>query len=233
MKYLKKFEHFTGYDLGRFSDEEENKDFMNQPDENEQAFDQEEEEIFNSEEEADELEEREESEEENTYEEEREEEKGRVWGDEVVERKKINAGFQAYLDKKAGKKADKKEDKKEEKEEKGSKKAKPDFLDLDKDGDKKEPMKKAAKEAKDKKKSKVNENFWDSIFGKPSVDQAAHDQLKGQGFSHRGKDEDNYIMFNGQKFYQDQIQYDDYQSTKPLPRVEGHRLIIANPAWSM
>ena len=229
MKYLKKFENF---DLGRFSDEEENKNFMTQPDENEQAFDQEEEEIFNSEEESEELEEREESEEEDTYEDEREEERGRVWGDEVVEKKKVNAGFQAFLDKQKAKKAGK-EDKKEEKEEKGSKKAKPDFLDLDKDGDKKEPMKKAAKEAKDKKKSKVNENFWDSIFGKPSVDQAAHDQLKGQGFSHRGKDEDNYIMFNGQKFYQDQIQYDDYQSTKPLPRVEGHRLIIANPAWSM
>jgi hypothetical protein len=232
MKYLKKFENF---DLGRFSDEEENKNFMNQPDENEQAFDQEEEEIFNSEEEADELEEREESEEENTYEDEREEEKGRVWGDEVVERKKINAGFQAYLDKKAGKKADKKDDKDDKKEEKGRKKAKPDFLDLDKDGDKKEPMKKAAKEAKDKKKSKVNENFWNSIFGKPSVNQAAHDSLRGQGFSHRGKDKDenNYVMFNGQKFYQDQIQYDDYQSTKPLPRVEGNILIIANPAWSL
>ena len=229
MKYLKKFEHFTGHDLGRFSEEEENKDFMNNPDENEQAFDQEEEEIFNSEDEADELEDERESEEEDTYEDEREEEKGRVWGDEVVEKKKINAGFQAYLDKKAGKKTDKKEDK----EEKGSKKAKPDFLDLDKDGDKKEPMKKAAKEAKDKKKSKVNENFWSSIFGKPTVKDAAHDQLRGQGYSHTGKDENNYIMFNGQKFYQDQIQYDDYQSTKPLPRVEGHRLIIANPAWSM
>ena len=35
MKYLKKFENF---DLGRFSDEEENKDFMTQPDENEQAL---------------------------------------------------------------------------------------------------------------------------------------------------------------------------------------------------
>lgn len=226
MKYLKKFENF---DLGRFSDEEENKNFMTQPDENEQAFDDED---MKEDEYSHEDDKENEEGHEDTYEDEREEEKGRVWGDEVVERKKINAGFQAYLDKQKAKKAGK-EDKKEEKEEKGSKKAKPDFLDLDKDGDKKEPMKKAAKEAKDKKKSKVNENFWNSIFGKPSVDQAAHDQLKGQGFSHRGKDEDNYIMFNGQKFYQDQIQYDDYQSTKPLPRVEGHRLIIANPAWSM
>ena len=147
MKYLKKFENF---DLGRFSDEEENKNFMTQPDENEQTFDQEEEEIFNSEDEREELKEEEEESHEDTYEDEREEEKGRVWGDEVVERKKINAGFQAYLDKKAGKKADKKEDK----EEKGGKKAKPDFLDLDKDGDKKETMKKAAKDAKDGKEEK-------------------------------------------------------------------------------
>jgi hypothetical protein len=42
--------------------------------------------------------------------------------------------------------------------------------------------------------SKVNESFWTSIFGKPTVDDAAHDSLRGQGFSHRGKDEDNYIM---------------------------------------
>ena len=144
MKYLKKFENFTGQDLGRFSDEEE---LLNNPDENQQAFDQEEEEIFNSEDQEEELEEREESEKGDTFEDEREEERGRVWGDEVVERKKINAGFQAYLDKQKAKKAGK-----EEKEEKGGKKAKPDFLDLDKDGDKKESMKKAAKDAKEDKK---------------------------------------------------------------------------------
>ena len=75
--------------------------------------------------------------------------KPRVWGDEVVEKKKVNAGFQAYLDKQKAKKGGKDE-------EKGGKKAKPDFLDLDKDGDKKEPMKKAAKDAKkdDKKEEK-------------------------------------------------------------------------------
>jgi hypothetical protein len=67
--------------------------------------------------------------------------------EETNEKKKMNAGFAAFLaKKKAGKKA-------EDKDEKGSKKGgKPDFLDLDKDGDKKEPMKKAAKEAKTKKK---------------------------------------------------------------------------------
>ena len=55
MKYLKKFENF---DLGRFSDEEENKNFMTHPDENEQAFDQQEEEIFNSEDQEEEIEEK-------------------------------------------------------------------------------------------------------------------------------------------------------------------------------
>ena len=68
---------------------------------------------------------------------------------EIIEGK-INAGLQAYLDKKKGKKTDdKKENGKEENGNgKSSKGAKPDFLDLDKDGDKKESMKKAAKDKK-------------------------------------------------------------------------------------
>jgi hypothetical protein len=59
----------------------------------------------------------------------------------TLEKKKLPAGLKAYLDKKkkgAGTKSTAKG------------KAKPDFLDLDKDGDKKESMKKAAKEAKKK-----------------------------------------------------------------------------------
>ena len=64
---------------------------------------------------------------------------------EIIEGK-INAGLQAYLDKKKGKKSDKKED--ENGNGKSSKGSKPDFLDLDKDGDKKESMKKAAKDKK-------------------------------------------------------------------------------------
>ncbi len=68
---------------------------------------------------------------------------------EIIEGK-INAGLQAYLDKKKGKKTDdKKENGKEENGNgKSSKGSKPDFLDLDKDGDKKESMKKAAKDKK-------------------------------------------------------------------------------------
>jgi len=69
---------------------------------------------------------------------------------EIIEGK-INAGLQAYLDKKKGKKSGKKEDengKEENGNGKSSKGGKPDFLDLDKDGDKKESMKKAAKDKK-------------------------------------------------------------------------------------
>jgi hypothetical protein len=82
---------------------------------------------------------------------------------------------------------------------------------------------------------KVNEGFWDSLFGGPTVDDAAHDSMRGQGFSHRGKDKDeqNYIVFQGQKFYPDQIQYDDVYSTKPIPRIENGILIVANPAWNL
>ena len=84
----------------------------------------------------------------------------------------------------------------------------------------------------------VNESFWNSIFGKPRIKAAAHTAKRGTGHSHTGTDvtnaeEHNYIMFNGQKFYPDQIEYADYQDLGELPRVEDGKLIIANPAWSM
>ncbi len=128
MRHLKKFEHFSGFDLGRFSEEEEETNFgYDQPvypediekierEEECEPCDYKEEEDFYSEEEEDS--------------EEEEEMKSRVWGDEqTVERISTFRQFEA-------------------------KKSKPDFLDLDKDGDKKESMKKAAKDAKDKKGSK-------------------------------------------------------------------------------
>jgi hypothetical protein len=82
------------------------------------------------------------SEDEEDEEDDQEEHRIRRWGDEeIVEKKKMNAGFKAYLDKQKAKSKGK-DDKK-------GGKSKPDFLDLDKDGDTKEPMKKAAKEAKE------------------------------------------------------------------------------------
>ena len=73
---------------------------------------------------------------------------------------KVNAGLQAYLDKKTGKKENGEE--KEEENGKESKGSKPDFLDLDKDGDKKEPMKKASKEKKMKEEAVIEHHQKDA-----------------------------------------------------------------------
>jgi hypothetical protein len=143
MRYLKTFENF---DLGpRFTDdsvETDEQDWLTRAKE-----------IENEEPESFEDEDEDEDDCEECGDDEMEETEGRmprVWGDEVVEKKKMNAGFQAYLDKQKAKKGGKDE-------EKGGKKSKPDFLDLDKDGNKKESMKKAAKDAKDAKDDKKDD----------------------------------------------------------------------------
>ena len=87
----------------------------------------------------------------------------------------------------------------------------------------------------------VTEGFWDDIFGRPKAtgDISKGTVLRGQGWSQTGKDrstedtEDYYIVFQGQKFYDDDVEYDDYYSSKPLPRIERGKLIIANPAWKL
>jgi len=78
-----------------------------------------------------------------------------------VQEGKVNAGLQAYLDKKKGKKENGEE--KEEENGKESKGSKPDFLDLDKDGDKKEPMKKAAKEKKEETEFDYVNTYLDEL----------------------------------------------------------------------
>ena len=78
-----------------------------------------------------------------------------------VQEGKVNAGLQAYLDKKKGKKENGEE--KEEENNKESKGSKPDFLDLDKDGDKKEPMKKAAKEKKEETEFDYVNTYLDEL----------------------------------------------------------------------
>lgn len=104
MKHLKKFENF---DFGRFNDEDVVKD-PNFEEQDFTDFDSEDEEFTN------EVEDEERYEDEEQYEIEEDEHRIRRWGDEeLVEKKKINAGFQAYLDKQKGKKADKGDDKKE------------------------------------------------------------------------------------------------------------------------
>jgi hypothetical protein len=166
MKYLKTFENF---DLGRFSENDENEmDKLSNEDEIKQ-YQKDEDKISCSECGCDDCNCGGNEEEEKDV---NDEDESKKWGDQVVvERKKVNAGFQAYLDKKE--KAGKKEDKKEEK---GGKKAKPDFLDLDKDGNKKESMKKAAKDAKSKEVKKDDKKD-EPKFGSPEW-QKKHSKKK-------------------------------------------------------
>ncbi len=82
------------------------------------------------------------------------------------------------------------------------KKAKPDFLDLDKDGNKKEPMKKAAKEAKKKPKamSKEDAKALAEAFAK------APEEEKGSLFSNKTKEEElaqKYIRYDTTKIIND------------------------------
>jgi hypothetical protein len=137
MKHVKKFEHFTGFDLGRFSEEEgtgpEFTEIENVEDKEDcvpcgtEESDEDEDEDDFTQKTTDEYE----SEDENDM-------RRKVWGDEItVERIATFRQFEA-------------------------KKAKPDFLDLDKDGNKKESMKKAAKDAKEDKKDNKKEDKKDN-----------------------------------------------------------------------
>jgi outer membrane protein OmpA-like peptidoglycan-associated protein len=84
-------------------------------------------------------------------------------------------------------------------------------------------------------KEEENESFWGDMFGKPSIDRATHDSLRGQGYSQRGRDDEDehYVMFNGEKFYDDDIEYADYNDLGKLPRIEDGKLIVTNPAWEL
>lgn len=78
------------------------------------------------------------------------------------------------------------------------------------------------------------ESYWDKIFGKAGTKDAAHSSLKSKGYSHTGReDEGEFTMFDGQKFYEDDIEYAGPYDTGDIPRIEDGKLIIANPAWSL
>jgi hypothetical protein len=79
------------------------------------------------------------------------------------------------------------------------------------------------------------DNLWSRMFGKPDIDDASHTSLRGKGYSHTVKDEDDKrsIVFGGQKFSQEDIEFADYNDLGDLPRIENGKLIIANPAWSL
>lgn len=78
--------------------------------------------------------------------------------------------------------------------------------------------------------------FWRDIFGEPDIKDSARSAYKSQGYSQMGRDDEErkgefYMVFNGQKYFPDQIDYADYNDLGDLPRVEGDKLIVPNPAW--
>jgi hypothetical protein len=86
-----------------------------------------------------------------------------------------------------------------------------------------------------KKFGELTESFWTDNFGKPTVSDAAHDSLRGKGWSHvkKANDGEKAVVFNGQEFYPDQIEYADYGDLGEIPRIENGKLIVANPAWNL
>jgi hypothetical protein len=72
--------------------------------------------------------------------------------------------------------------------------------------------------------SELNEGFFSRLF------RSKTSNAKKQGLSTKS-DERSYIMFNGKKFYDENISYASYGDTGRIPRVEGGTLIIANPRW--
>jgi len=76
-----------------------------------------------------------------------------------------------------------------------------------------------------------NDDYTASGYDK--MGDAAHSAFKSKGYSHRGSDdnEEFYIMFDGEKFYEDDFKIADMNDMGEIPRVENGKLIIANPAW--
>lgn len=87
----------------------------------------------------------------------------------------------------------------------------------------------------------ITEGFFDSIFGKPDVDRAFRDSLRAKGTAGRGRNdqnygkesEDEYVIFQGQHFSPDDIEYASYDDLGELPRIENGKLIVTNPAWEL
>jgi len=105
-----------------------------------------------------------------------------------------------------------------------------------------ERLQKNIKEIKGKgKKTETKEGFWDNLFGKADVDRATRDSMRSTGVSARGrkdsnygespKPEDEYVVFKGEKFGTDQIEYASPYDLGEIPRVENGKLIVSNPAW--
>lgn len=80
-------------------------------------------------------------------------------------------------------------------------------------------------------------SMWNDVFGEPDIKDVARSAYKSKGHSMMGKDDeqrrgDYYIVFDGEKYFPEQIQYADYQDLGELPRVEDGMLIVPNPVWN-
>ena len=171
---------------------------------------------------------------------------------EIIEGK-VNAGLQAYLDKKKGKKTD---DKEENGNGKSSKGGKPDFLDLDKDGDKKESMKKAAKDKKlkeamivtnaDKKgNTPAYQNYKKGMksktTGEPMYKAADHmkeDLLASGVFSEQEitkliwtEFDENYDAMRNPEKYAEKPESEMSYDEKRKKRINDHKRGINSPAF--
>lgn len=89
----------------------------------------------------------------------------------------------------------------------------------------------------------ISEGFFEDNFGEPDVDRATRDSLRATGVSGRGrrdsdygnepKRENEYVIFKGQEFGPDDIEYASYDDLGDLPRIEDGKLIVTNPAWEL
>ena len=89
----------------------------------------------------------------------------------------------------------------------------------------------------------LTEGFFDDIFGKPDVDRAFRDSTRATGHAGRGRTdsnygstpnpEDEYVVFQGQRFDTNDIEYASYDDLGDLPRIENGKLIVTNPAWEL
>ena len=146
-----------------------------------------------------------------------------------IQEGKVNAGLQAYLDKKKGKKENGEE--KEEKNGNESKGSKPDFLDLDKDGDKKEPMKKAAKE-KNMKKEEVQQmdEFVGAALGALNTANKVVNVAKGVSAMvntmKKKKDDDEKVAEHHQKDANGKVIEHDDTDTTPSS-VEEEKTVLS------
>lgn len=92
------------------------------------------------------------------------------------------------------------------------------------------------------KNLKMYENFhldeaWNDFLRGPRTEDATRDSYRSKGFSHSGTDNlgsknpTDFVVFDGRKFFGEDLLFASLHDMGEIPRIEGDKLIIANPAW--